>query len=228
MSTLINVRIPDAFYDFWDKSQETPLSEYQDTISRQDSGFVTPLVGFEDVLNGRTLGTGSIYNHSGATLQLIASVSVLAESATVTALEETASGSMRDTVALMRERQVLHGRKIIDLGCGVPTFALSASSLGAEVHTADMQVIPDRYKARLHGHTVVDFNQADSLAVLLESTGGSFDFVTSNMVIFEQPYATRGGITGDQVVANLALGLLSDRGYLASELAMDLKQKVPS
>lgn len=224
MSMFIDIPTPRVALDFWDRYQLATPDEPH--VRTHAPGCADGLVGFEDVLEGAALGSGRIYNHSGTVLQLITAVGILAKSATTDILNETEQGTIRDTVALMRERQILHGRKVIDLGCGIPNFALAIQSLGAEAYTTDMKDIASKYKASLSGHTVVDLSQADADKILLDATGGNADLVTSNMVVFETSDIFRERDAQERAVSRIALSQLRDGGFLAREfVGINLQQK---
>lgn len=137
--------------------------------------------GFEDLI-GEPLGADLFYNTQGTGYQLAFALSLSSHPVMREVMESNSKLSQIEAVRLLRERQVLSGFKIMDLGCGLPTFGLVARSLGAEVYTADVQDLSPEHKALLNGHMVLDLNEKGAAKKLQRETGGKFDLITENII----------------------------------------------
>ena len=163
------VKIPDSFFTI--------------RLALMDPG-VGHIDGFDDVLFGEALGKGAggYFNTFGPPIQLVFALSIVPNPSVMNLIGEKAkSSSQREIVQGLREIRPLSGMKILDLGCGLPTFALAAGTLGAEMYTVDHGDKFHAIKAKLTGHTDIDLNDANALRVLQDVTGGEFDLVTENI-----------------------------------------------
>jgi 2-polyprenyl-3-methyl-5-hydroxy-6-metoxy-1,4-benzoquinol methylase len=170
--------------------------------------------GFEDVIEG-SLGESLFYNTQGAAYQLAFSISLSTHSAIAEVLEdERVSGA--DAVRIFRKERILEGLKIVDLGCGVPTFAVAAGALGGTSYTVDVEDIAPKYLAFIAKHVVADLNDSDILEKLKGELGGEFDLVTEN-IISGVPFQSKRHLIRDvphETIERIALLLSKKGGYL--------------
>ena len=150
----------------------------QSTEEAAANGTAAAGRGFLDIL-GEPFGKGTNgYNTLGSVGQLAMALH-LSPNPDVAAIAEEGGPQM---ISKLRDRQALSGMKILDLGCGqLPSFALAAKALGAEVYTADGRDLAPSIRAQLDGHTVVNLNDPRATRLLLRETGGNFDLVTDNI-----------------------------------------------
>lgn len=176
--------------------------------------------GFEDQLpkhpqgQGRRIGEEVYYNTMGAIRQLALALCLSQDTRPSPALQEQKGGNSAHLVQALRAEQALAGMKILDLGCGiVPSFALAAKTLGAEVHTADGQPLPAESASKLDSHTITDFTQLGSITDIRTATGGDFDLVTENMVapVYEAPDLS---FPSASCIRQLGGSLLREGGFL--------------
>jgi hypothetical protein len=176
--------------------------------------------GFEDQLpkyaqgQSRRIGEEVYYNTMGSIQQLALALCLSQNTRPSQAFQEEKGGNSAHIVQALRAEQALAGMKILDLGCGiVPSFALAAKTLGAEVHTADGQPLPAESATALDSHTMTDFTQLGSIADIQTATGGDFDFVTENMVapVYEAPDLP---FPSASCVRRLGGSLLREGGFL--------------
>src|SRR5689334_4259795 len=106
--------------------------------------FTVP--GFEDVLRqagfseanvgegGLMRGPEAVYNTSPSVSQLTTAIAIARDPAARHILEDGSVQHGSDVIRALRERNVLAGMRVLDLGCGMrPGFALAAKALGADV-----------------------------------------------------------------------------------------------
>ena len=174
--------------------------------------------GFEDILFGQSLGSGDggQFNTIGAPSQLVFALSIVPNASVTDILKENTEASPRNIVQELRKIRPLSGMKIIDLGCGFPTFALAAGALGAEVYTADHGFMHPDTMAKLKGHTNIDLNDANALEVLQKATGGDFDLVTEWIIGTTHQDSRHLKVPDKQTILHLGDGLLKKGGYLYS------------
>lgn len=143
----------------------------------------TPQVisGFEDLID-EPLGADLVYNTQGTAHQLAFALSLSSHAAVDRVMDANSTLAGEDAVRVLRHEQALSGIKIMDLACGLPTFALAARSLGAVVYVADIRKPADKYISQLNGFVHVDLNAANAAVRIKRETGGDFDLVTENIV----------------------------------------------
>lgn len=171
--------------------------------------------GFEDVLPTDPLGAGFWYNSWATTTQLVFALSIFPNPNIQKIINQPHVLTSRDTIAALRQQQVLSGLKFMDLGCGrVPSFALAARALGATVYTADYGMLQGADEASLSSHIIVDFNDPNAPEKLMRATGGKFDLVTEHIVggTLDSPDHL---ITPEpETILKISDGLLKKGGYL--------------
>ena len=205
--------MPGLFYELRRRITRPILPSEQD--DENDRDFDTVVDGFDDVLD-RPFGAGLFSGTVGSVFQLVFLLSI-GEDPVVEEVLQDQSLDAREVISIFRKQQVLAGMKIIDLGCGVPNFAVAASALGATAYTADVEVIGEKYRSILAGHVVIDLNDALATETLLEATGGDFDVVSEN-IIGPTPLSSRKlSKPRPEAIVHVAAELLKENGYLYSE-----------
>gem|GEM_PF-3417400 len=174
--------------------------------------------GFEDVLFGEALGAGAggFFNTMGPPTQLVFALSIVPNTSVTEIIKEHVKSTPREIVQELRKIGPLSGMKIIDLGCGWPTFALAAGTLGAEVYTADDGYLSPEIRAKLTGHTEIDLNDPNALAVLQKATGSDFDLVTEWIIGKTELNRSDLEVPNKQTILHIGEGLLKKGGYLYS------------
>ena len=205
------LRMVDQVYDLITKK-----AEVSDILGYKKTADVVE--GFEDLLH-EPLGQGynGYFNTGGTVFQLAFALS-LSQSTTIPDLIKEKVSS-KDAIQVLRQKSVLKGLRITDLGCSPkPTFALAARSLGAEVYTADAQNPSIEDRKYLSGHTVIDLSDERAPEVLAQSTGGNMDLVTEN--IRGRTHSSPPGLKmpKPKSVLKIADVLLKQEGYLYSAL----------
>ena|SRR3989344_3506624 len=200
--------LPENFWEIHDRITKPFKPKYPG----HGAAEVDVVVGFEDVL-AEPLGAGFLINTSTSTHQLAFALS-LSPNPAIQKFLENENLTPEEIIKMLREKQVLSGLRIIDLGCGQPNFAQAAHALGAQVYTADIQELDPEAKKGLEGHIVIDLNQKDAIQTLQNETGGNFDLVSEN-IITPLPFQKRD-VTTPTVKRVIAIGnaLLKPGGYL--------------
>lgn len=192
------------------------------TLARIHNGSLQ-IEGFADVFEAagfpdKAVGTGRYYNTAPTVGQL--AVAVLAG----TSINPTAAEIVRDTsipdgqpvIEALRQEQALRGVRILDLGCGlVPTVAMAAKAMGAEVHTADGQQLPSALEGEFASHTVIDLTDETAPAALLRATGGNLA-MTGEVNVSPFPGSPDLAAPSLEQIKNIADSVLATDGYLYS------------
>ncbi len=133
---------------------------------------------------GHVLGDGVIYNTPSVSFQLAVTIALSNHKVIDDILQDDSINPDNFPANLLVEKQILAGKKIIDLGCGQPFYAKAAKALGADVHVADINSEHLYSYDKLGLKSIkVDFTGEYVSDFLLEQTGGDFDLVTSAMVL---------------------------------------------
>lgn len=185
-------------------ARQEPLSENPVEVEVVD--------GFEDVLP-EPLGAGFFYNTPTSVHQLNFVLSV-ASHATIDALLADKTIPPSEFIKDLREKKVLSGLKIIDLGCGRPFFAIAAQALGARAYTTDIEDISERDKKYIERHTILNLNQPNAIDALLDSTGGDFDIVSENIIGSTPGMRRNVSVPKPERITDIAGALLKQNGYL--------------
>jgi hypothetical protein len=200
------------------------------TLARIHNGSMQ-IEGFADVFEAagfpdKVVGTGRYYNTAPTAGEL--AVAVLA----ATDINSTAAEIVHDksipngqpVVEALRQEQALRGVCILDLGCGlVPTVAMAAKAMGAEVHTADGQQLPPALEGEFASHTVIDLTNETAPAALLEATRGNLAMV-GEVNVSPFPGSPDLATPSLEQIKNIADSVLTEGGYLYSPFE-DLMRK---
>src|SRR3989338_1127256 len=167
--------------------------------------------GFEDILQG-PLGDGLFYNTNGTVYQLAFALSVALTPEVGKIMQDASLANSSDVIKVLRDRQVLSGLKILDLGSGTVEFAVAAHSMGAEAYTADVEDLSKTKKSHISGHQIINLRKEATAEELVQAFGNNFDLVTENII---------GGVPFSDVkppeprtIEHIAEVLLKQGGYL--------------
>lgn len=220
-SSLQQVSKPRLFFQLMDNLNE-PSFVYED--SRTDGLRAAIGGGFYDLLE-EAFGEGQFFNTYGSVIQLAMAIS-LSEHPAIPPI--VASGGP-EMINNLRRKKVLTGMKILDLGCGkLPSFALTAKALGAQVYTADHRQLDEQIRSQLDGHTMVNFNSPEAAQRLLEETGGNFTFVSENIIDGVPGDPSAIFYPGASSVKNIGEKLLAKNGWYFGDTSLFQQKKLPS
>ena len=191
----VNGKIPKSELPYGEKSSETLV-----------------IRGFEDVLDGNFLGVGRFHNTFGSSRQLISALAV-SKNAEIEKIASTGGLSGAKMVKRLREKQVLTGMRIADLGAGGSYFARTAKALGATVVTVDVRSYAAY--ADLFTQIEIDLTNQEAGKNILASAGEKFDFVTEN-IVGRLPGQTEIQSPKKEHILAIAKDILKREGYLYS------------
>lgn len=181
------------------------------------------MAGFEDVIP-EGFGNGLYYNTSMSISQMVMALAVAPNPDIRTTLAKTSDEGMIKTIATLRDKQVLEGFKLLDLGSGIlPGLAIASKSMGAEVHTVDGEAFKANYQD-VDSHTVVDILAEDAIEKVRQNAGDQFDYITCN-VIGNVPGHPSWKFPNELDIERWGAKLLKPGGY-SYYAGHDLKQKV--
>lgn len=213
------VRLPELYWELRNVVREGRNGEGLSAV-RDEMG------GFDDVIEGG-LGSGLFYNTATSISQLVVALAVASNPEIAAVVETGEGGGSQAMIEQLRTRQVLNGCKILDLGAGVELgFPIAAKALGAEVHTVDGEAPRTADQDRIDGFTVTDICDEQAVERVERTSGGDFDYVTSN-IIGAVPGSPRWALPGPQTLQAFSERLLSPGGYHYT-VGQKLLQKVSS
>jgi nucleotide-binding universal stress UspA family protein len=182
--------------------------------------------GFRDLLEGEAIGEGPVFYNTYFSREQLASALALseriAEDEDMARMLGDRSVSHSQAMVALREARPLAGMRVLDLGCGqVPSFALAAQALGADMYTADAHDIEDQAtRLQLSGdgaeprHTIVNFNDPQAAEILRRATRGNFDLVSQSNLLPVQGDLRQGiGLIDEPAAYRLAASLLRPGGH---------------
>lgn len=203
---LVSVEYPDLWVDLRHSIHQGADGNGKTHLTRDE------MVGFEDIIpNG--FGEGYYYNTSPSISQLVVALSIAPNPDIAEIVFANNGNGTRALVEKLRRNQVLDGQRILDLGCGlVPGFAIASKSLGAEVHTVDGEPLEVDMATWVNSHTMTDLLDPSAIKRIAETTGGEFDFTTSN-IIGAVPHHPQWEVPGEVAIRKYAEELLKPGGY---------------
>jgi hypothetical protein len=189
--------------------------ELEDKLLSTDTDF--HISGFEDIIDDK-LGTGLFSNTGGTVIQLIFCLSISNNPEIKNILETGALKSKE--VKLMREKKVLSGMKVLDLGCSsYPDFLLVVSSLGATAVGVDIEHLSQKaLKQGGFNYEQIDLRDVSRVEELTKKYG-SFDVITEwiiDSVNIKKPAKTQ--------IQEIAKVLLKSGGHLLSREVGDVER----
>lgn len=175
---LVEVGYPDAWLDIYSRFAENVRGADVEQL-KADNALL-----FADILPPNGLGTEFFYNTPASVSQLVVALAV-APNDEIQALTSRRNdgATLTEIATTMRDRKVLSGFKLLDLGCGMlPGFAVVAKSLGAEVHTVDGENLPKQHVEQVDSHTVTNLCSPDAIVAVRANSGDGFDYVSDCII----------------------------------------------
>lgn len=178
--------------------------------------------GFEDIISGK-LGTGEFTNTNCTVVQLIFCLSVSNNKEIESILETDMIKS--EKIKLMRDKKVLLGMKVLDLGCSsYPDFLLAISSLGATAVGVDIEYLsPKALEQGGFNYEKIDLRDVSKIEELKKKYG-LFDIVTESII---NPLRHQSGSVKKPTqiqIQEIAKTLLKSGGYLLSREFRDFER----
>src|SRR3989344_3702815 len=137
--------------------------------------------GFEDLIGG-PLGEGFYFNSPGTGYQLSFALAIAPNIALDEALRDASLVHSHDIVKILREKQVLKGLKVVDLGCGPAELVVAMKALGATSYGVDTGDLRSDRLPQIDGYIDVDLNSDQAVQRIVGASNGKFDLVTENIL----------------------------------------------